>query len=102
MFGAIQWGGPGGEAPSESRAVWGAARPPNEGNGRGDGTVNGFWELVPSRGMVKVGLIYACVTIIWESFGSFEDYVGINWQSLASHVGIVWGSVGNHLGISYN
>ena len=27
-------GGPNGEAPRESRGVWGAARPPNEGDGR--------------------------------------------------------------------
>ena len=29
MFDAFRSGGPGGEAPQESREVWGAARPPN-------------------------------------------------------------------------
>ena len=37
MFDAILWGGPGGEAPRESRGVWGGASPPNEGDGRGGG-----------------------------------------------------------------
>ena len=49
--------GPGGEAPLESRGVWGGASPPNERDGRGGVAVNGFWGMVPSRGTVKVGLI---------------------------------------------
>ena len=57
MFDAILSEGPGGEAPWESRGVWGAARPPNEGDGRGRGTVNGFWGMIPFRGMIKVGLM---------------------------------------------
>ena len=57
MFDAILSGGPGAEAPRESRRVCGAARPPNEGDGRGEGTVNGFWGMIPSQGMIKVGLI---------------------------------------------
>ena len=35
----------------------GGARLPNKGDGLGKGTVNGFWAMIPSRGMVKVGLI---------------------------------------------
>ena len=35
----------------------GVARlPKGEGDGQG-GTLNGFWEMVSSRGMVKVGVI---------------------------------------------
>ena len=56
MFDAIQSGGSGGEGPPESTGLWGGARPPNEGDGRG-GTVNGFWGMVPFRGMVKVGFM---------------------------------------------
>ena len=50
IFDAILAGGPGGEAPRESRDVWRGARPPNEGDGRGgrysqwifdDGTISG-------------------------------------------------------------
>ena len=58
MFDAILLRGPGGEAPRESKDVWGAARPPNEGDGRGEGAVNGFLGMVSSRGMVKVGLMF--------------------------------------------
>ena len=63
MFDAIQSGGPGRDAPPENSEVWGGASSPNEGDGRGGGTVNGFWGMVPSRGMVKVGLISACVML---------------------------------------
>ena len=35
MFDAILSGGPGGDAPRESRVVWEAARHPNHGDGRG-------------------------------------------------------------------
>ena len=74
MFDAILWGGPGGEAPRESRGVWGAARPPNEGDGRGGGTVNGFWVMIPSRGMVKVGLICRSVLeVFWREFGKVRE-----------------------------
>ena len=37
IFDAILWVGSGGEAAQESRWVWGAARHPNEGDGRGGG-----------------------------------------------------------------
>ena len=57
IFDVILSGGPGGKALWESRVVLGAERPSNKGNGRGEGTVNGFWGMVTSRGMVKVGLI---------------------------------------------
>ena len=40
----------------------GAARPPDQGDGRGGGTVNGFLGMVPSRGMVKVGLILPAIS----------------------------------------
>ena len=51
-------GGSGGEASQESRGVRGAARPSTEGMVGGEGfTVNGFWGMVPSWGMVKVGLM---------------------------------------------
>ena len=58
MFDTILWGGPGGEAPRESRGVWGAARPPNQEDGRGGVAVNGFWGMTPSRGVVKIGLMF--------------------------------------------
>ena len=57
MFDAIQLGAPRGEDSWESREVWGAARLPDGWGGQGRRTGNGFWEMVPSWGMVKVGLI---------------------------------------------
>ena len=51
-------GGSGGRSPPEKQAVCGAARRPNQGDGRGrGGKVNGFWGMMPSRGMIKVGLM---------------------------------------------
>ena len=52
-------GGSGKRSPLEKQGEFGAPRAPSmRGMVEGDGgTVNGFWGMVPSRGMVKVGLI---------------------------------------------
>ena len=62
MFDTIQSDAPGGEASWESKTVWGAEAP-QWGDGRG-GTVNGFGGKIPSRGMVKVGLMHCLSPIV--------------------------------------
>ena len=45
----------GGRSPPGKQGGLGSARLPNEGDGRRVVTVNGFWGMVSSRGMVKMG-----------------------------------------------
>ena len=74
MFDAIRSGSPGAKLRGKAGGL-GAARPPNERDGRGGGTVNGFWRMVPSRGMVKVGLI------LWAGYGlNFEKRYAVTLQ----------------------
>ena len=57
MFDASLSGSPGGEAPGKAGGFGGPRGPPMRGMVGGTVTVNGFWRMVLSRGMVKAGLV---------------------------------------------
>ena len=50
---------------------------PNQRDGRrGEGTVNGFWGMVPSRGMVKVGVMVVLPRSLCGSWDGFATILG--------------------------
>ena len=58
MFDAIQSGVRGAKPSGKAEGFVGRDPSPNQGDGQGRGYSQWFWGMVPSRGMVKVGLMY--------------------------------------------